>query len=1048
MTVEPTIDQLEQQLADSEASGDVPLQIASLNALAWVLSDIDLHRAYALGEAAYALASAPADGAPPDSLALAYSLRVQGYVNQRLGDYPRALAQLLKAQDIFESRQVLDGLADVLDVIAGVYYHISDYPDALNLMLRQLAIAQQLGDQRRIANAYNNLGAVYHETGEAERSFEIHQHNLQLAVEIDYPRMEFLASVNLAENYWARGDYDQALQHALRAQRVSEASGFELLEVYARDFVGRAYLALGQTEQAIAFLEQALTMTYWLEAKAPEAQVLQTMAEVYREMRQLDRAVEHLQQSVVVAEAIDEKVVLTKGLLLLSQVYEQQGDQAQALAYLKQYNLLQERVLGDKAAMRWQVLQVAHDTATARQEAEILRLKAQQLEQEIQEHAQSELRLQRQMEFMQALSTFKEALLAPAESEADSHRILTNALQHLLKPSQANTITLQQNFTDLDLGHYSQLIAVVAETPSLSAEAEATLQTILTEFRQLVQQSVPRLAAQPDGSVASVFPWSVVPAEVTRRLATGSWVGGSVEELYAAAPELRDFLLLRHQLQWLLMFPIHVSGQWWGTITMIQWDARPTGGEDDEASSRANPASHIQWTEDELLLFGAAAEMLASTVQRWQVKAKLRSLNEQLEQQVEARTAELNNTIVLLQQEIAERERAEAETQQVLQTLEQRVADRTEELATFFDLTLLAGQGISLPEVLKQVLPQLTEITRSEAVGIDLFDADRGALQLIAKQNLPEDIPTLWPIGELPLEFQRWLQRPNDPLNTPDLASMPALRSAFHAAGLHTYLGAQIRIGQRIEGVLICFRFTEGGYSVDETALILALAHQIGIILEIDRLREKAEAIAVLEERQRLARDLHDSVTQSLYSLSLFSRSAREAADDGDTIRLKGSLTELERNTLNTLREMRLLLYELRPADLEQEGLKRAIELRLNAVERRANLQLDVQVDEVVGLSSDQEVELYHIVVEALNNVIKHAAATRVSLQLTQVDGRLHLRIADDGQGFDPTQVTGGMGLNNIRERVARLGGQFTICNEPGGGTCLEAVIPDRVEES
>ncbi len=413
-----------------------------------------------------------------------------------------------------------------------------------------------------------------------------------------------------------------------------------------------------------------------------------------------------------------------------------------------------------------------------------------------------------------------------------------------------------------------------------------------------------------------------------------------------------------------------------------------------------------------------------------------------------ARTAELSATVTQLQQEIVERKRAEAETLQVLQTLEQRVAARTEELAAFFDLILLAGQGISLPEVLEQVLPQVTEITRSEAVGIDLLDADRSALQLVAKQNLPEDIPTLLPIAELPLEFQRWLQRPNDPLNTPDLANMPSLRSAFRAGGLQTYLGAQIRIGHRIEGVLSCFRFTERGYSVDETALILALAHQIGIILEIDRLREKAEAMAVLEERQRLARDLHDSVTQSLYSLSLFSRSAREAADDGDTIRLKGSLTELERNTLHTLREMRLLLYELRPADLEQEGLKRAIELRLNAVERRANLQLDVRLGEVVGLSSDQEVDLYHIVVETLNNVIKHAAATRVSLQLTQVDGYLHLRIADDGQGFDPAQTRGGMGLNNIRERVARLDGRLTISSEPGSGTRLEAVIPYRVEES
>ena len=94
----------------------------------------------------------------------------------------------------------------------------------------------------------------------------------------------------------------------------------------------------------------------------------------------------------------------------------------------------------------------------------------------------------------------------------------------------------------------------------------------------------------------------------------------------------------------------------------------------------------------------------------------------------------------------------------------------------------------------------MTEITRSEAVGIDLLDADRSALQLVAKQNLPEDIPTLLPIAELPLEFQRWLQRPNDPLNTPDLANMPSLRSAFRAGGLQTYLGAQIRLATALKG--------------------------------------------------------------------------------------------------------------------------------------------------------------------------------------------------------------------------------------------------------
>ena len=345
-------------------------------------------------------------------------------------------------------------------------------------------------------------------------------------------------------------------------------------------------------------------------------------------------------------------------------------------------------------------------------------------------------------------------------------------------------------------------------------------------------------------------------------------------------------------------------------------------------------------------------------------------------------------------------------------------------------------------------MPRVIEVTRSEAVGIDLLDADRNVLHLVAQQNLSEDLPTSLRIAETATGDSRLAttaERSVGPVLTSKTRRPCSRRSA--PPGFQTYLGAQIRIGHRTEGVLSCFRFTERGYSVDEIALVIALAEQMGMVLETDRLRQNAEAMAVLEERQRLARDLHDSVTQSLYSLSLFSRAGREAAEDGDADRLNRSLTELERNTLHTLREMRLLLYELRPADLEQEGLIQAIELRLNAVERRVNLQLDVQLDELVGLSPSQEVELYHIVVEALNNVVKHAAATRVALHLTQADGYLHLRIVDDGQGFDPAQTRGGMGLRNIRERVARLDGQLTVISEPGAGTRLEAVIPCCMEE-
>jgi signal transduction histidine kinase len=246
--------------------------------------------------------------------------------------------------------------------------------------------------------------------------------------------------------------------------------------------------------------------------------------------------------------------------------------------------------------------------------------------------------------------------------------------------------------------------------------------------------------------------------------------------------------------------------------------------------------------------------------------------------------------------------------------------------------------------------------------------------------------------------------------------------------------------------MLSCYRFSDRGYGIDEIALVTALAEQLGMMLETQRLRRNAEEMAVLEERQRLARDLHDSVTQSLYSLSLFSRAGREAVEDGDTDRLTYALTELERNTLLALREMRLLLYELRPADLEEEGLARAIQLRLGAVERRVGLQLDVQIAELPSMPLRSELELYHIIVEALNNVVKHAAASHLALRLVPTGEHLHLHISDDGMGFDPAQTRGGLGLRNIQERMARLQGRLAITSAPGNGTRLDAVIPLPME--
>ena len=339
-------------------------------------------------------------------------------------------------------------------------------------------------------------------------------------------------------------------------------------------------------------------------------------------------------------------------------------------------------------------------------------------------------------------------------------------------------------------------------------------------------------------------------------------------------------------------------------------------------------------------------------------------------------------------------------------------------------------------------MPRLLEVTRSRALCIHRLDADGASLQLAGEQSYPQTrTRQLLTINLLPT-FIEWLQQPNDPLISMDMPRALRCRTLCACPGMPPILARRCALAHTVLGLLSCYRLTNRGYSVDEIALVTALAEQIGLLLEADRLRSEVQAKAALEERHRLARDLHDSVTQSLYSLSLLSRAAREALRDGDTQHLDNSLSELELDTLHALREMRLLLYELRPADLESAGLVAALEFRLNTVERRAGLQIEFNLDQYVSVLPTLEVEVYYIVVEALNNVVKHAAARRACITLATGATTMRIRISDNGVGFDERPAGRGLGLRSMRERIARLNGHMTIVSEPAGGTVIEARSP------
>jgi len=213
------------------------------------------------------------------------------------------------------------------------------------------------------------------------------------------------------------------------------------------------------------------------------------------------------------------------------------------------------------------------------------------------------------------------------------------------------------------------------------------------------------------------------------------------------------------------------------------------------------------------------------------------------------------------------------------------------------------------------------------------------------------------------------------------------------------------------------------------------LEHRVATLLA------DAQRAAAIEERQRLARELHDSVTQSLYSLALLAAAGRRmpAGDD----RLAATLDRLNTTAQQALKEMRLLVFELRPLELETEGLVGAVRRRLEAVERRAGIKAELVVEGCLELDAPAEAELYRIVQELLNNTLKHAGAAVVSVRLEDRPESIVVEVADDGRGFDPDAVAGrgGMGLDSVRERSERLGAALAIDAAPGGGTRVRVEV-------
>lgn len=372
----------------------------------------------------------------------------------------------------------------------------------------------------------------------------------------------------------------------------------------------------------------------------------------------------------------------------------------------------------------------------------------------------------------------------------------------------------------------------------------------------------------------------------------------------------------------------------------------------------------------------------------------------------------------------------------ILETLEQRVADRTRELSTLYSITNIISRSLDLQSTLDQCLRSISEALGADIGFIHFFNKDNQVLRRQACQG--------WVQEESPEEtiYFREIFDKQHPILITDLASNPTVQP--HVSFLKNYpsfISAPIFGRQGVLGLISFFSSKSTAFNHEEMSLLTSVANHISIAVENNRLHQKADEAIVIEERQRLARELHDSISQLLYSQLLFSEASLKLINTGDTELLTSYLHRLADVADQAFKEMRLMIYSLRPKVLESVGLCGALQHRLNTVEQRAGMETKFLAKGVENLPAQVEDGLFRIAQEALNNALKHASATSITLRLEQNEPFVELEILDNGIGFDRATIVEGIGISSMQERAKQLGGDLIIDSTPGKGTSVRVAI-------
>lgn len=414
------------------------------------------------------------------------------------------------------------------------------------------------------------------------------------------------------------------------------------------------------------------------------------------------------------------------------------------------------------------------------------------------------------------------------------------------------------------------------------------------------------------------------------------------------------------------------------------------------------------------------------------------------------------------------------ERTQALTEANQKLSRQNALLTSLHEIRLGILNHLDLHDLMESILSSNLSLVDAQEAVVHLTSADGSRLEFFAGTPLLHQVSAepnvkgngligmAWESGQVVVinDYAAWDQR--------DLGEQ---YNAFHAC-----IAAPLQTDGQVMGVMAVVRTSPGRpFTPDEIDLHMRLTQLASVaydnarlyaevraseqmlesrveertrslqqaLAENDALREKSVADATASERSRLARELHDSVSQTIYGISLGARAAQKIQNTGEGD-LDQPLNYIVALSETALAEIRALIFEMKPESLNEEGLKAAINKHAEVLRHRHNQHVTLKLPEMEPATTiEVKYAFYRVMQESTHNIIKHAFARNILIDLQDAAGSLTMLIRDDGRGFDPSiKLPGHHGLGNMRERVKALGGSFEIDSAPGQGTCLTVHVP------